>query len=57
MLAYMCKKCGQFTVLGYVNQYDEHFCDQDCYQKYCEAHDYEYNPNDIWEIDRKEGYR
>ena len=54
MLAYMCKKCGQFTVLGYVNQYDEHFCDQECYQKYCEAHDYEYNPNDIWEIDRKE---
>lgn len=47
MLAYMCKYCGQFTVLGYVNNYDEHFCSQECYEKYCNKNGYTYDPNDI----------
>lgn len=40
MLAYVCKNCGQFTVLGYVNEFDEHFCNQDCYEKFCEKNHY-----------------
>jgi hypothetical protein len=51
MLAYPCKYCKRFTVLGYVNKYDEHFCTEACYQKYCNDHNYNYNPEDIWEID------
>lgn len=47
MLAYMCKNCRQFTTLGYVNKFNEHFCSQECYKKYCEKNNYEYNPEDI----------
>jgi hypothetical protein len=47
LLAHMCKYCGQFTLLGYVNDYDEHFCSQECYEKYCNKNDYTYSPKDI----------
>ena len=47
MLAYMCKYCGQFTILGYENDYDEHFCSLECYKKYCNKNDYTYDPEDI----------
>lgn len=50
MLAYTCKQCGKFTVLGYENGYDEHFCSHDCYKKYCEKNNYTYRPEDITQI-------
>ena len=40
MLAYMCRHCGQFTVLPLKNEFEEHFCSQECYEKYCESHQY-----------------
>ena len=40
MIAYMCKKCGQFTVLPLKNEFEEHFCSKECYEKYCEDHHY-----------------
>lgn len=41
MIGYRCKHCGQFTIWGCRNEYDEHFCCEECYLKYCEKHNYE----------------
>lgn len=41
MLAYDCKNCKQITVLGYVNEFNEHFCDKRCYLEYCEKNHFE----------------
>ena len=41
MLAYDCKQCGRITIGGYVNEFDEHFCSQECYKIYCGIHGYE----------------
>lgn len=49
VLAYCCKECGRFTILGYENEFDEHFCSLDCYKKYCENNGYDYNPEHIHE--------
>lgn len=40
MLAYMCKQCGQFTILPLRNEFEEYFCNKECYEKYCENHHY-----------------
>lgn len=53
MIAYVCKYCGKFTVFGYVNKYDEHFCSEKCYKKYCEFNNYNYDNKDISEIYKK----
>lgn len=53
MLAYQCKKCGKFTVLGYENGYGEHFCSHYCYKKYCEENNYTYRLKDITQIKNK----
>ena len=41
MLAYMCKYCGRFTISPLKNEFEEHFCSQECYEKYCERNGYE----------------
>lgn len=41
MLAYDCENCKQITVLGYVNEFNEHFCDERCYLEYCEKNHFE----------------
>ena len=40
MLAYMCKNCGQFTIRPLVNEFNEHFCNEDCYKNFCERRHY-----------------
>ena len=40
MLAYKCKNYGRFSVWSLVNEFDEHFCNEECYKKYCEKHHY-----------------
>ena len=41
IISYKCKHCGQFTIWGCRNEYDEHFCNEKCYLEYCEKHGYE----------------
>lgn len=41
MLAYKCKQCGRFIILGLINEYGEHFCDERCYKLYCAINSYE----------------
>lgn len=41
MLAYTCENCGNFTLAGYTNEFNEHFCSEECYKKYCKKHTYE----------------
>ena len=41
IIGYKCKHCGHFTIWGCRNEYDEHFCSEECYLKYCEKHNYE----------------
>lgn len=40
MLAYMCKNCGQFTISPLINEFNEHFCNEECYKKYCDKYQY-----------------
>ena len=40
LMMYLCKQCGQFSLLGYVNEHKEHFCSQRCYERYCMQHGY-----------------
>lgn len=35
MLAIRCIQCGQFSILGYENEFGEHFCSEDCYKWHC----------------------
>lgn len=47
MLAYNCKQCKQFTVAGYINELNEHFCSEKCYKSYCEINGYNLNWNNL----------
>lgn len=40
MLVYQCRQCGQLMIGGLVNEFNEHFCNEKCYEEYCEAHHY-----------------
>ena len=40
MLVYKCEHCGQFSLLGCMNELDEFFCDVNCYEAYCVEHNY-----------------
>lgn len=40
MVAYVCRNCKEFTILGFVNEYNEHFCTKECYEAYCKKHEY-----------------
>lgn len=41
MLVYQCKSCGKLLIGGVANEYNEHFCNEKCYKKYCETNNYE----------------
>lgn len=40
MLVYMCRNCRQFTIKPLINEFEEAFCCEECYKKYCEKHNY-----------------
>ena len=50
MIAYMCKNCGKFTIAGYINEFNEHFCTETCYKTYCKNHKHEPNMKHIWKL-------
>lgn len=52
MLAYMCKNCGKFTFKGLVNEFEEHFCNKRCYEKYCEKQQYTINLDKLKKYNR-----
>ena len=41
MLAYTCENCQQIKIWGCMNELNQFFCDEECYKKYCEKHNYE----------------
>lgn len=41
MLAHQCENCKQFTLWGCRNKYGQHFCNEECYLKFCEKNGYE----------------
>lgn len=40
MLAYKCRNCGKFTINPLVNEFNEHFCNKNCYKNFCERKHY-----------------
>lgn len=44
MLAYECKNCKRIHIWGCENEYNEHFCSEECYLKYCEKNGYIAHP-------------
>lgn len=40
MLACKCKNCGRFSVWPLVNEFNEYFCNEKCYKKYCNKYQY-----------------
>ena len=40
MLAYKCRNCGKFTINPLVNEFNEHFCDKNCYKIFCKRKHY-----------------
>lgn len=50
LVVYECKQCGQVTITGYINEYDEHFCSKTCYKNYCRDHNYMTNLEKLKEI-------
>ena len=52
MLAYECKNCKQIHVWGCENEYNEHFCSEECYLKYCEKNGYTAHP-EVWKFIKK----
>lgn len=47
LMMYLCKQCGQFSLLGCINEYKEHFCNIKCYENYCRQHNYEFHPEKL----------
>lgn len=41
MFAYNCKQCKKMIVGGYINEFNEHFCNETCYKLYCGIYGYE----------------
>lgn len=41
LLADKCKYCGRLTVWGYINEFNERFCNKSHYQLYCAVNGYE----------------
>lgn len=40
MLAYNCENCNKIILWGCFNEYNQHFCNENCYLLYCEKHKY-----------------
>lgn len=47
MLVYQCKNCGQLTIDGMINEFEEHFCKEQCYIEYCKKHNYNIHPENL----------
>lgn len=47
MIAYKCEHCGQFTIWGVCNEFNQHFCDEKCYEEYCEKNNYTPNKEQL----------
>ena len=41
MLAYMCENCKQIKIWGCKNEFEQFFCNEECYNEYCKKHNYE----------------
>lgn len=41
MMLHKCKHCEKFIIWGCINEYEEHFCNKNCYLEYCKKHSYE----------------
>ncbi len=50
MLAYTCENCKKIIFWGCVNEYNQHFCDEKCYKKYCEENKYEPHLEKLYKI-------
>ena len=47
MLVYQCENCGVLTIGGYVNEFNQHFCKEKCYEEYCKKNNYEIHLNKL----------
>ena len=43
MLTYCCENCKHFILWGRLNEFNQHFCNENCYMEYCEKN--KYTPN------------
>ena len=50
MLAYNCENCNKIILWGCINEFEQHFCDEICYRKYCEKNGYIPNYNKLYHI-------
>ena len=50
MLAYTCENCKKIILWGSVNEYNQHFCNEKCYEKYCKKNHYEAHPEKLYKI-------
>lgn len=50
MLAYRCENCKQINLWGYLNEFDQFFCDENCYDEYCLKNDYERHFNKLHKL-------
>lgn len=50
MLAYKCKNCSRFSVWPLVNEFNEHFCNEECYKKYCNKYQYAIHLDKLKEV-------
>ena len=51
MIAYPCERCGQFTIKGFINEYKEYFCSEECYKWHCLLHGTEVNLEKLKQLD------
>lgn len=50
MTAYLCENCKKILLCGVVNEYNQHFCNEKCYKKYCKKNGYEAHPEKLYKI-------
>jgi len=50
MLAYTCENCKKIILWGMTNEYNQHFCNEKCYIKYCEKNNYETHIENLYKI-------
>ena len=46
----ICENCKKIILWGSVNEYNQHFCDENCYEKYCKKNGYEAHPEELYKI-------
>ena len=50
MLAYDCENCKKIYFGGFVNEFNQHFCSEKCYIKYCQKYNYKPNSNNLQKL-------